>query len=1641
MTDEEILKGRGLDPAKYYIENDQIFERDPEEVVVKPVESGRIGSFMRGVRDNAGSVAGGLGAGAAALAAIGSAPVTLPVAAGLGLAGLAGSVLGGLGQDKLHDVSEKDEKGGSIFKTSDEQKAADKEQHYISTLAGGVAPMLIGGKPSLSQLKNLSTAARAIRDSNKLQAVEREAVNNALVNVGLGAGVPVAQKLAGQEVDPIEATLGVATGFGLAPWKSNGGTVTRRMSNRVKPEEIIPGKNGALYSDVTTPLPERADALQLQFALAKDPNVPNKKAVFVTADSPDVKNDIGGLVPYKVEKGTLYYNPEKLDAKTSMELARKSIKEVPGDLLGYSTSAKPSPEEIAKNGYALVTVTHNGVPDVITEMVPNNTEAITKAIAFHKSQKPANVADADWLVGTMELDELVQHRTIKPVTAKTDAATRQSEGINESLEELQAKKTKAETEQLNADKKAREDAWLAKQKADAEAEAKYQKEFKALELEEARQALRNVKAGDTVKLQLQKNLAKLEAEAAKASQAGDEAMTKASEATTAGEQEWVKQNDAIGESLARNAAERAKLPAAQQALIDKIANAKAAENPPAVKPQGAALPTIRTVQDSTLAGESPITETVVNRRKLRMKREGGLLNSDEAALRNEIMAENEAIPSAEEQALPKIIKGKKSKVEKIVEDLANTGDDTDAITKALQLPDDVAKEVSKVVRARADKGISELNNKKKGDNPFSPDKNFQEVEPSAELQTLLQGDDWKSHYYEPVAKTEFMTETPLAGKPEEVGAFMRHLANLGHQVFVEDAPMWVDKDSGKTIHGSESASSIPGRSNIETTTKFAETPAHEGVHAQLRNNQELNALVEKAVADRAKLAGTTPQEYVASLGGKRALEAFQKGDMGFWKSLFNSIKFHMGDTSDAVLGDQLARNLFSEAHQKGGSINKRSDGVSVPGVEKNFQPATLSALSRVRNQDAREGLEKAFNERTYLRGILGENLRQQLEQFPIEDVASTVRKHNQLYRTGTGPALNYNELPISRVLTDHMNMVENMQHASGYDREINGNPFYIPHELSQDVHTIASKGLNDPRYQEVVQTIGDYWDAQGVPDAHVAARDYMLGVSKARFGAVAVADADGFLALRKAAGVGLPESTKSGIPIRESDPIKNLTDYGRRAATDMAWQRNVVKKIKPEEIMVLESEKNSPWQQVREDYWNQNQPDNPTLRQANRLATSGVLGPLTGVVEVASAPHNAMLQGANITDVARAVASTVSNFRGARTEARRTGRLQEGADEHFGRVVGNEGIAPWLSKRADEISKYSGRTYLEAVSRTFSSEISRLTAERKLAEGDTRWFQNLMVDPAQPNAVEMAATTMTEIMQGRRDSRDLPAALTKGVLSDIMPIHKWAVGHAGEVARKVQVGDYSDLIKYVAGGLGVGVGRQLLSEFIKGRRTNDLNYDEIKAAGKLGTKYEAAWVVDILRAAGLGGALIDLASIPLNLSTGKQAQLIYNPLAETIQANLVQLPGQIYEAMEAGIPPLDILTSVSENIFRNSFQAFRIIDDLSKSTEQIAKEEDRRDLRTFEQLNGKKAFTGEFNPIISRKNRKFAEAETYEEAKAAVKDTTVKRTPRNYVMPAEPEAYVDYLSKTSDPKLDRKLARSGRLEEVKPWKRVLLQER
>ena len=551
----------------------------------------------------------------------------------------------------------------------------------------------------------------------------------------------------------------------------------------------------------------------------------------------------------------------------------------------------------------------------------------------------------------------------------------------------------------------------------------------------------------------------------------------------------------------------------------------------------------------------------------------------------------------------------------------------------------------------------------------------------------------------------------------------------------------------------------------------------------------------------------------------------------------------------------------------------------------------------------------------------------------------------------------------------------------------------------------------------------------------------MLGVSKARFGAVAVADADGFLALRKAAGVGLPESTKSGIPIRESDPIKNLTDYGRRAATDMAWQRNIVKKIKPEEIMVLESEKNSPWQQVREDYWNQNQPDNPTLRQANRLATSGVLGPLTGVVEVASAPHNAMLQGANITDVARAVASTVSNFRGARTEARRTGRLQEGADEHFGRVVGNEGIAPRLSAAADTVSRYSGRTYLEAVSRTFSSEISRLTAERKLAEGDTRWFQNLMVDPAQPNAVEMAATTMTEIMQGRRDSRDLPAALTKGVLSDIMPIHKWAVGHAGEVARKVQAGDYSDLIKYVAGGLGVGVGRQLLSEFIKGRRTNDLNYDEIKAAGKLGTKYEAAWVVDILRAAGLGGALIDLASIPLNLSTGKQAQLIYNPLAETVQANLVQLPGQIYEAMEAGIPMDEIGISVSENILRNSFQAFRIIDDLSKSTEQIAKEEDRRDLRTFEQLNGKKAFTGEFNPIISRKNRKFAEAETYEEAKASVGNTTIKRTPRNYVMPAEPEAYVDYLSKTSDPKLDRKLARSGRLEEVKPWKRQLLMER
>jgi len=219
----------------------------------------------------------------------------------------------------------------------------------------------------------------------------------------------------------------------------------------------------------------------------------------------------------------------------------------------------------------------------------------------------------------------------------------------------------------------------------------------------------------------------------------------------------------------------------------------------------------------------------------------------------------------------------------------------------------------------------------------------------------------------------------------------------------------------------------------------------------------------------------------------------------------------------------------------------------------------------------------------------------------------------------------------------------------------------------------------------------------------------------------------------------------------------------------------------------------------------------------------------------------------------------------------------------------------------------------------------------------------------------------------------------------------------------------------------------------------------------------AGFVADILRSAGIGGALTDAADMAISSANGKKAQLLYNPLASAVQTGILELPGKLTEAINAGVPWDEAARLLADNVLRNSVQVWRVGEDLAKPQEQAERDSDRRDLRVYRQLTSDSApFTGDFNPAIVAKSKAFQEAETGQEARDTFKEyEPVLRNkrknapasrisaPRDYVLPADEngqrERYAGYLQRQGDDTIGRKFRRSGRLENIKGYKEAMME--
>lgn len=1705
--DRDLLLNKGFDPDKYEINANHVIVPRQAAPVAAPTGSSATEAALKAARDRTGAVLGGLGA--AALAA----PITggmslLPALAVGTTAAFFGSKGGQAIQEKLAGVEEGKEFEGNNWMTGTKEAEQLKKEHPVATFVGENLPLLAGGRPRIEQLKNLSTAGRAIAGGalpSALSQAEQHALGNLAVNTAL-QGYGIGQKVAsGQEISPLEEAGNLAFASSLGSWKGKPEVTKRQFPKMERPSETttVGGAAEAYNAPDAAMVPESAGSVDMQFKLALDPSSP-KRTVFVTKGSPGPKEVPGMAVVKTTPEGKLWANPEKFTTPEERKALLDEKAPISGKDLGYFHDAKPE-----KPSDVVVTTAIDGVKDVITESVPNDPAAIEAAVNHHKAAYP----QGETAVSTAA--DIILHRKAAPAqeaaaakaaaeAKKSDIAgkkameaeqvfefnkqqegrkeyTKAFEGLLKEQDRLEGLAGTARSEEAAAPIAA-EAAYEKSQVEAGKAEAKRMegvlKEQRAQEkarveginkvadnlnkLQERLDSERNRKqaainkvADDLNKFQetletrraedenwlkqrvseanvegrLDLQRQQREYDAAQKAKTGqitdDEAWlkSKVSEANVEGRLRQLEQANeyAAAQEYRKNKAnaELQKLQEQQAALDAQIK----AENDRYQKTLQGMAGRQTEVSMSGMPVKSMQQEIPASKELQDLLELNRQLNARKAELIKQLAQQPQDVLTQPENATPKIevkagvpaqpeggtVSGQAEK--------AGVGDSVQRQTRSIpETAETVAALVDRPTTKETYVGEEVARPKPLREVPSVPRGELGLNEPARSPIEAKAAAEREGEYRYSGAKGKVEGEYPetmVEGKPGLRETLLKHYANLGGKAQEFEGPYYTTEGDITERRGKWGKDT-----GIEVNQKFASDTSHEVVHDLLEKNPDI---AKRLTAKAQELGFADLQEYLADRGALSLMNRVASQDKLGLKDVWNTLRFHFGSKDADVLFRVLENRFLYGIHKPGGEVTQGVSGgkgildaLTKPAGEPTtrYSGAKFSVLEDLekKNPTAATAAEKMFNDRTTLRGALGGDVINKLQKFDIQDVANVIKKHLDIYRNGTTHTMSGDEAAISKILQDHWTNVEQLQHAADYPRKVKGSKFYFPEQISSDVQAIVEKGIHDPQVREVIDTIAQHWASKGKDpvDAAKEAENFVIGLSGARFGRVGMGTTEGFNPLRTAAGLGLPEVSPSGVPIRETDPLRALQRYGDQAATDMSFQKNVATQIPAKELESLRTQKDGPWQQIENLYWNQDKVNYPTLRAANKLVTSSVLGPISKTVEVATNPQNAMAFGAGFGDVGRAIKRVTGDFTRQYDKAVKGGIVtpRSAGDENFGQIYGGGTPVKIMNKVSDFIGKYTGTRFLEETSRVLSYSLGEATAETRMANNDAKWFKERGVDINDPQAVEKAASQMAEMIQGRRDARELPAAMLKGPLAEIAPIHRWAVGHSANLAKEIQQGNYSNFVGYMAAGLGVALGRDYLNQFIKGNEGATPTMKEL-AAAKYPTAKTAAAVTDMLRSAGIGGALVDMANYGLKKAGNQNAQLIYNPLASAVQTSLLDAIPQFSEAVSQGVAPEEAAGILAKNMLRSLSQVGAVVTDLSKSEQEREQDRRARNLRTYENLmNDRPAFSGTVNPILTEENREFSRTQDPEEAMRML-DILERRgksvsTPRNYMAPADP---------------------------------------
>jgi len=696
-----------------------------------------------------------------------------------------------------------------------------------------------------------------------------------------------------------------------------------------------------------------------------------------------------------------------------------------------------------------------------------------------------------------------------------------------------------------------------------------------------------------------------------------------------------------------------------------------------------------------------------------------------------------------------------------------------------------------------------------------------------------------------------------------------------------------------------------------------------------------------------------------------------------------------------------------------------------------------------------------------------------LQKFNPEDVRRVAELRREAFREDSAEPLNLTgeDISINEALKkyyfDDIGMARQNLGLLIDNRAAGTNENYQPDMLNEQTIDLFVSRPNSPEALYAVNRWAEYVAEHSEGEISFSeARKHINDYIDAIGGKTDNYKAVNFGAIRKAQGYGLPDE------LRELDPLKTLSRYGSRAASDLAMFQELESKpaiaaaLKipnpntgkipdhPNAEMRYSAQKEvrNAMKWVMNDFGNTLSKSQPHVNAFVRLVHNSLLGGATGLRDLASVPVNMIPYIHSFSDLSTALHGMV-NFREHAADALRSGAKQPNLDlVQFNTILDSTSRGlDLMHKAATAMRKWQGREALENLSRdiVFAAgkelALTHIEGARNGNRNSEKFIEKFGKGTEGKTGEEVAnimAANFTERNQGTYGGRGLPVGIVESQFAPFFSLQKWGIEKANvifqDVFKPALAGEnYVPLLTYSLGTILTGAAIQEMNKLLMGRKPQDPDIKEALAKGD--AKAYAQELATLMQLGSFSGIVGDVMKASVDASVrGKTSRNVVSFPTYTAVADTGEKLTDMAEAIRQGENPWEVIKMFSIDMLSQNIQNVRALVNHTVKNRDLERSDKFRDRRIYNELEGKPA--GEIpkmNRYLGIEERKFKQASTPAEilellpqvlAKAkrqakgnpeklrqaivSLKGNSYQTMPSPTDSPYEFRAYYDYLVKT-----------------------------